>query len=398
MDIQIASDIKDLLMEDGTAIVPGLGGFTSTYKPAVTDGVMGILHPPTYHLAFDPNQQTNDGKLIEFIRDKYRVSSTAAQEAIDVFVKETQGNFEKNEIVIMPEIGRLYRDFTQKIQFLPEATNFNADTFGLASINFAPISRTKPEPVKSVPVASVSIESVGESTTESTAVSEPVMEMQPSYKEKVEVAFLTPIDDVPPPSIIEKPKKYSWLPENWLDYAPALAVALIAILAILVWMNTGGGSNTEGGKKNENEKPKVNVSPHDNAGTTANTAVVPNNNPPQRPLLPPKTGVDSPPISNQQMFEDKRKQETVTAVKPDVYKPESTNKAIIVIGGFANKDNIARLKKWISAQGYGVYEKKKSSGLTEVGCEVGYESKEELARILSKIKARYGNEIDVYKK
>ncbi len=390
MDIQIASDIKDLLMEDGTAIVPGLGGFTSTYKPAVTDGVMGVLHPPTYHLAFDPNQQTNDGKLIEYIREKYHVSSTAAQEAIDVFVKEAQAYFDKNEIVVMPEIGRLYRDFTQKVQFLPEATNFNADTFGLASINFSPISRTKHEPVKSAPVTPL--------MSETPSDLEPVVEPALPYKEKVEVSFLSPIDDVPPPSIVEKPRKVAWLPENWRDYAPALAVALIALLAVLVWMNTRDPNNTEGVKRIENDKPKVNVSPHTNGDVIANTAVVPNGGAPQQPIVSPQNGLDTTTISNQQVFEDKRKQETVTATKPEVYKPESTNKAIIVIGGFANKANIARLKKWITEQGYGVYEKKKSSGLTEVGCEVGYESKEELTRILTKIKARYGNEIDVYKK
>lgn len=388
MDIQLASDIKELLMEDGMAVVPGLGGFTSTYKPAVTDGVMGILHPPSYHLNFDPNQQTNDGKLIEFIREKYHVSSTAAQESIDTFVKETQENFEKNEIVILPEIGRLYRDFTQKIQFLPEATNFNADTFGLSSIHFSPISRTKPEPVKATPVAPISIESP--------VAKEPIPEYNAPYKEKIDVAFLTPVDNVPPPTIIDKPQKADWLPENWRDFAPALAVGLIALLAILVWMNTSDSKtqNTEGGKKLENEKPKVNVGPHNN--TSAD--VVANSGPPQQPQLPPQGQVDSLTVSNQQFFDDKKTHETINATKPDVYKPEPTNKAIIVIGGFVNKSNIVRLKKWITEQGYGVYEKKKASGLTEVGCEVGYESKEELARIVKKIKARYGNEIDIYKK
>lgn len=392
MDIQLASDIKELLMEDGMAVVPGLGGFTSTYKPAVTDGVMGILYPPSYHLNFDPNQQTNDGKLIEFIREKYHVSSTAAQESIDTFVKETQDNFEKNEIVILPEIGRLYRDFTQKIQFLPEATNFNADTFGLSSINFSPISRTKPEPVKAAPVAPTSIESP--------VATELIPEYNAPYKEKIDVAFLTPVDNVPPPTMIDRSQKGGWLPENWRDFAPALAVGLVALLAILVWMNTSDSKNqnTEGGKKLENEKPKVNVSPHNNTGATANTDVVPNSGPPQQPQLPPQSQMDSPTVSNQQFFDDKKAHETITAAKPDVYKPESSNKAIIVIGGFANKSNIARLKKWIMEQGYGVYEKKKSSGLTEVGCEVGYESKEELARIVKKIKARYGDDIDIYKK
>ncbi len=387
MDIQLASDIKDLLMEDGMAILPGLGGFTSTYKPAVTDAVMGVLHPPSYHLAFDPNQQVNDGKLIEYIRDKYHVSSTVAQEAIETFVKEAQSQLDHKEIVILPAIGRLFVDFTQKIQFLPEATNFNADTFGLSTINFSPISRSKPEPAKVAPAETVSAEKL------LTMVSPPALPL----KEKIEVAFLTPVDDVPPPSIIDKPQQSNWLPDNWRIYAPAFAVALVAILAILVWMNIGD-KYTEGGKKLENEKPKVNVSPHSNAGTTANTEVTPNYGAPQLPTDPPNYTMDSPTVSNNQFFDNKKKQELKTAIIPEVSIQKGSNNAIIIIGGFANKSNIIKLKKWITQQGYGVYEKKKSGGITEVGCEIGYETKEELSRIVKKIKARYGNEIEVYKK
>ena len=387
MDIQLASDIKDLLMEDGMAILPGLGGLTSTYKPAVADGVTGVLHPPSYHLTFDPNQQVNDGKLVEYIREKYHVSSTVAQEAIDAFVTETKSQFDKKEIVALPEIGRLYIDFTQKIQFLPDATNFNADAFGLSSIHFSPISRTKPEIVKPIAVAPA--------PEETSPMPMPSVSAALPLKEKVEVAFLTPVDDVPPPSIIDKPKELSWLPENWLYYAPALAVAIITILAIIVWMNTG---DTEGAKKYENEKPKVNVSPRNNTGASANTDIVPNNGAPQPPTIPPQNPVDSQLVTNDQFFYDKNKNEAKTTTQPTVTQPKASNNAIIVIGGFANKSNIIRLKKWITEQGYGVYEKKKSGGITEVGCEVGYETKEELSRIVKKIKARYGDEIEVYKK
>ncbi len=388
MDIQLTSDIKDLLMEDGMAILPGLGGFTSTYKPAAADGVTGVLHPPSYHLAFDPNQQVNDGKLVEYIREKYHVSSTVAQEAIDAFVKETKSQFEKKEIVALPEIGRLYVDFTQKIQFLPDATNFNADAFGLSSIHFSPISRTKPEVVKPITVAST--------PSETSAIPEPSVETVPPLKEKVEVAFLTPVDDVPPPSIIDKPKEPSWLPENWRDYAPAIAVAFITLLAIIVWMNTGG--DTEGGKKNENEKPKVNVSPRNNTGALANTDVVPNSGAPQPPTVSPQNPIDSQVIANDQFFLDKNKQEAKTSIQSKSNQPKASNNAIIIIGGFANKSNIIRLKKWITEQGYGVYEKKKSGGITEVGCEVGYETKDDLSRIVKKIKSRYGDEIEIFKK
>ena len=389
MDIQLTSDIKDLLMEDGMAILPGLGGFTSTYKPAVTDGVMGVLHPPSYHIAFDPNLQVNDGKLVDYIREKYHVSSTVAQEAIDAFVKETKSQFDKKEIVILPEIGRLYVDFTQKIQFLPEATNFNVDAFGLSTISFSPISRTISEAVKPVPAEFTS----GEKAPQP----EPLVAAVPPLKEKIEMAFLTPMDDVPPPTIINKPKEPSWLPNNWRDYAPAVAVAFITLLAIIVWMNLGHNPNTEGEKKLENEKPKVNVSPRNNTGTSTNTTAMPNGDAPQSPNLPPQNTLDSPAIGNDQFFDDKNK-DIRTAAKPPITPLKASNNAIIIIGGFANKSNIIRLKKWITEQGYGVYEKKKSSGLTEIGCEVGYETKEELNRIVKKIKTRYGDEIEVFKK
>ena len=394
MDIQLASDIKDILMEDGMVAIPGFGGFTSTYKPAVTDGVMGILHPPTYHLNFDPNQQANDGKLVEYIREKYHITSIAAQDTIDAYVKDIQSNFEKNEIVILPEIGRLYLDFTKKIQFLPESTNFNADTFGLTTINYSPVSRTKPEPYKAAPVALTTSVNEGAIAT-NTALPEP----QPAFKEKVDVAFLTPVDDVPPPTIFNKPNEKNWLPQNWRNYAPAVAVGLLILLAILIWMNTRD-SNTKGGGKLENEKPKVNVSPRTNNSAQANSDVTTSKNGPKQPILPPQKLNDSTAITNQQFYEDKKRREAIaaTTAKPNVNTPTATNKVIVVIGGFANKSNIERLKKWITEQGYGVYEKKKSGGITEVGCEIGYESKEEYNKIIKKIKARYGNDIDIYKR
>jgi CCDC81-like prokaryotic HU domain 2/CCDC81-like prokaryotic HU domain 1 len=402
MDIQLASDIKDLLMDDGAVILPGFGGFTSTYKPAVTDGVMGVLHPPSYHLTFDPNQQTNDGKLVDYIREKYHITSAAAQEAIDGFVKNIHSNFDKNEIVILPEIGRLYRDFAQKIQFLPESTNFNADTFGLSSLNFSPISRTKPEPVRAQP-APPPFSDIPAPAAETPAKKEQFLEDVVQYKEKPQVAFLSPVDDVPPPSIIQRPKGKEFLPKNWLDYAPALAVLLIALLAILIWKNTQDGSDTEGGRRIEGDKPKVNVSPHANSGAVAttdvppNTAVAPNVGVPQPPVESPQPLLDTTSATNQQFFDNKKKQGTAATPPPSVSNPEATHKATVIIGGFGNKANIARLKKWISEQGYGIHEKKKG-GITEIGCEVGYESNDDFNRILKKIKARYGNDIQVFKK
>ena len=52
----------------------------------------------------------------------------------------------------------------------------------------------------------------------------------------------------------------------------------------------------------------------------------------------------------------------------------------------------------MTAQGFGIYESKKSGGISDLGCEVSYDSDSQLNGILRKIKARFGEEIQVSKK
>jgi hypothetical protein len=45
--------------------------------------------------------------------------------------------------VSLPGVGRLYKNYVQKIQFLPDAANFNAASYGLPPLQFSPLPRTK---------------------------------------------------------------------------------------------------------------------------------------------------------------------------------------------------------------------------------------------------------------
>ena len=82
--------------------------------------------------------------------------------------------------------------------------------------------------------------------------------------------------------------------------------------------------------------------------------------------------------------------ENNAAIPPSV----GPNKSTIIIGGFANKSNIKRLKTWITENVYGVYGKKTGS-LTVVGAEVSFENSQDLEVILKRIRARYGEEVEV---
>ena len=276
MDIKLTTDIKERLIEDGSISIPNFGGFTSAYKPAVVDAVNGQLAPPSFHIAFDANLQMNDGRLVEHIRQKYRLSSAAALEYIDVFASEARAHFDKGEIVVLPEIGRLYRDFAQKIQFLPDSTNFNTDSYGLPTIQFAPVLRNKIEaitkatssdsmstPQASLPPITPSLPrseqpptpSVNQGSTAASASfssndnakktdNQIITSQAPVLVETLggvnSAQFPSSIDEVKPPTTQPQAEPTDFmekmrltLNENWRTLLPA-AVA-VAVLGFLVW-------------------------------------------------------------------------------------------------------------------------------------------------------------------
>lgn len=139
---EIANYIGDLLYEHDAVIVPQLGGFVTSYKSASIDHVQGLLYPPSKIIAFNENLVINDGVLINHLRQRHGLSSIDARQAVETFVANVRAAIEKREIVVFPEVGRLYQDYEQNIQFLPDSTNYNTDVFGLPTVQFYPILRT----------------------------------------------------------------------------------------------------------------------------------------------------------------------------------------------------------------------------------------------------------------
>lgn len=439
MDIKLATDIKEILIEDGSISIPNFGGFTSAYKPAVVDAVNGQLAPPSFHIAFDANLQMNDGRLVDHIRQKYRLGSTAALEYIEAFANDMRSNFDKGEIVVLPEIGRLYRDFAHKIQFLPDSTNFNTASFGLPTIQYAPIMRNKmevitkssaadltPEPQASMPpIQTQQVERPIEKSTPSVnrdatsdATPSPSFSQQETVKTPQNDAqtaqmplmietlgsvnsaqFPTPIDDVQLPTMQESPKTADFmdkLRENWRTWLPAVAVG--ALLGLLIWElnDTPTAKNTEGSKKMYSAEPNVNTSPlqSDNLLPKENTAPPVNG---ASPTQVPHNQQDVTTITSPDMLSETHKNETKMTQQPNLATPKTGKKATFLIGGFGDKRNIQKLKVWISAKGYSVYERP-SGGLTLIGCEVNYETPTDLKKIGALLRNKFGEDVELIKR
>ncbi len=143
MQIDIPAHIEKLLFLHDALIIPGFGGFTATRTPATTDYVGGSVAPPAKTLAFSENLTVDDGVLVADIAQTHGVPLDDARKAISEFVEKIQGLLNQREIVTLPCVGRLYRNYVHKIQFLPDSTNFNASSYGLPPLQFSPIARSR---------------------------------------------------------------------------------------------------------------------------------------------------------------------------------------------------------------------------------------------------------------
>lgn len=143
MQIDIPAHIEKLLFLHDALIIPGFGGFTATRTPASADYVGGSVAPPAKTLAFSENLTVDDGILVGDVSQTHGISLDDARKTIADFVEKMQGLLDQREIVTLPGVGRLYRNYVQKIQFLPDSTNFNASSYGLPPLQFSPIARSR---------------------------------------------------------------------------------------------------------------------------------------------------------------------------------------------------------------------------------------------------------------
>lgn len=154
MQIAVGELIAGLLYENNTVGVPGLGAFTKKAQSASLDQIQDEAKPESSLIEFNPNLAMDDGLLIAYIKDRYELSYIEAKRTVSEFVEQVNQALDRKEIVIFPQVGRLYNDYEKKLQFIPDNTNFNLATFGLPTVAISPIKKTVTAPaavVQSVP-------------------------------------------------------------------------------------------------------------------------------------------------------------------------------------------------------------------------------------------------------
>ncbi len=322
MQIDIPSHIEKLLFLHEALVIPGFGGFTATRTPATADYVGGTVSSPSKTLSFSENLTIDDGILISDITLTHGVSTEDAQRVVDEFVEKMQSLLNQREIVTLPGVGRLYKNYVQKIQFLPDATNFNAASYGLPPLQFSPIARAREvgaDPSTAIP-----------GNTTSANATEP------------------PAAITPPP-----------MPES--TYAPVrskkspVGIALIIVLflaslsaAIWYW---------------QHKKQLLNTKPEDTelaTETKAETKVAKAEEAP-KPAVIEKTA--------EELAEERRK-----AVREQV---KNSRPCIMIVATLSQKENADKLRDMLKEEGFDVYYQKK--GGYQVGIQFYYTKESEIA-------------------
>ena len=341
MNIDITPYIKELLFENNSLVVPRFGALTLKYSPSTIDHVQGLLNPPTKSINFDGNLVVNDGKLVDIIQQKHQVSSEEANRQIAKFVSIMKDQLDRREMVNIAGVGRLYKDFENKIQFIPDSTNFNKEAFGLPTVNFYPILRDK--------VTADSIVPSGSTT--------------PSHKYTKQKSFAAWFKDYS--------EEHSWLPV-------ALMTALFLLIALPVVNYLGVFNQQSLADKKVNESPvEVAISQETALAVDAPEATMDN-----------EDAVDFAADETSSVADT---EEDVVDTESSTLSPNQRI-AVISVGIFGSKANAQKRIEQVYDYGYDALPNKylkKGKELTQIGIQFAFETETEFEETLKHIRKRF---------
>lgn len=390
MGIDVASYLSILLYRHNAVVVPSFGGFIATPVGATIDHASGMLHPPSKIVAFNEHLVINDGYLINYIRQRHGITVQESRVVIENFVKSLNDILQSNETVILPEIGKLSLSRASgKILFIADNTNYNTAAFGLPPLHYYPTAkasaattvseikaaRTPMIPIPEVvvpqlPTAAVPVTTASTSSTANHAVSDTTLDVQEAL-----------------------PMRQVWYQRIGLrrEAIPALILASAITFAVAMYMY---GSKqriaAEAQPVSVSEETRVNVRPqptdikveNETAVTTEKIVAV----------EPDKTtaSADIPEIVKAPKA---RKEETTN----DKTTSTTGRKCTVVIGSFADQNNVSKLSKRVRTKGFTAFRRNKN-GTTLVGATFVYDGEQERASRLKQIRKWFGKSAYVLKK
>ncbi len=144
--MELLGYIKELLLLNDCVVIPGFGGFVSSYKPAQVHS--SRFFPPSKSISFNRKLNFNDGLFINHVSAKEGISYFTASKKINLLVQEMTYRLTDGEDIAIPGIGTLRYDDHENLLFIPEINgNLNIDSYGMPSFSYETLY-TKSHPLK----------------------------------------------------------------------------------------------------------------------------------------------------------------------------------------------------------------------------------------------------------
>ena len=366
MAYDVASSIGELLFENNSVIIPNFGGFMLSYKSANIDHVQSTLSPPSKYPSFNENLKVNDGILVNYIKNQNQMTLDQAKTAVADHVENLNDLFEKKEMVDIPQVGRLYKDYAGEIKFLPHDTNFNTNTFGLPQIQFTPIQRNAIQ--QETPNVATANTDTNLETTAST-MSAPIAETVSD----VPILELSQEESIANMAVPEGAGRFAWARK----IMPFLIAASLLIMAVSFYF--------------------LQKDPHPEDMESAQ--IVPLNESDRLNTKPTLTsdGIPLEEEDNQYVGPTSGSDDSEEYSSINNYS-SGDNECIIIVGQFSVRANAKKFKKQIEADGYETYSGKNADkGWSMVGVKFNYDSASEKEDMLDQLQREYTNAAWIYK-
>lgn len=357
----LVTTLRETLIEEGRATLPGLGTFTLAAEPAVISGAEKKVLPPSASIKFNSNLRVDDGRLQQrLVRQKGLLRSEAKRET-EGFVEHIKSALATGELVDIEGLGHFFQHFTGEISFTSTGTGLAKESFALPRVAITPIRR---KPVAQSPVSPAAA-----------AVSAAA---------------------VPPGQAVDSGlSKEAWY---------AVMAVLFIILAWLLYMllSIAFGSVTDDPTRPTTKENNVVTRP-----------VSPPNTAPAAAQVPAQTvSPDEPPRLNGGVIDRGVGEQNVSTETPE--KPDGTrantnaatdevvastrseadtnaglpNTAVIATGLFGNKAYVRKNVLRIEQAGYEAFTQT-AGRYTRIGVKVNYRNDEELNRELAKVRDQF---------
>ena len=134
--------ISELLYTHDCVILPGFGGFVTSYAPAKIHPINHTFFPPSKKILFNAQLKRDDGLLLDFIANREKIGYAEVKSHTMEFVTGIVEQLNRKEKVLFKQVGVFHKDIEGNILFEPQdELNFLEDAFGLHSFVSPPIIR-----------------------------------------------------------------------------------------------------------------------------------------------------------------------------------------------------------------------------------------------------------------